>query len=131
MKVLDFGLAKAIWGADEKSGPVAVDHRDRTGNRGRADRGHASVHEPGAGARGRVDKRTDIWAFGCLLYELLTGKRAFRGETLTGYHCGGPGTRARLGRAPGEDSAKVRELLQRCLQKNQARRVQDIKMLAA
>ena len=82
VKVLDFGLAKAIWGPE--------------GNQDLSQFANATSVESVAGqivgtpgymspeqARGRdVDKRTDIWAFGCLLYELLTGKRAFPGETL-------------------------------------------------
>ena len=70
-------------------------------------------------ARGRdVDKRTDIWAFGCLLFELLTGKRAFPGETLQDTIAsvleGEPNWQA----LPAKTPAPVRELLRQCLQKD-------------
>ena len=86
MKVLDFGLAKAL-GADRRIGAdrlaVADDH-DAGDDAGGHDPRHGGLHEPGAGARaGRSDKRTDIWAFGCVLYEMLTGHAAFEGEDVT------------------------------------------------
>src|SRR3954454_18534077 len=82
VKVLDFGLAKAIWGPD---GDRDLSHVGATRGGVTLD-GHI-VGTPGymspEQARGKgVDQRTDIWAFGCLFYELLTGKRAFAGETL-------------------------------------------------
>jgi eukaryotic-like serine/threonine-protein kinase len=78
-------------------------------------------------ARGRdVDKRTDIWAFGCLLYELLTGKRAFPGETLQ------ETVPAVLEREPDWQAlpaklpTKIRELLRQCLRKDAGHRLPDI-----
>ena len=73
-----------------------------------------------------MDKRTDIWAFGCVLYQMLTGRRAFRGET------GSDTMAAILEREPdwtalpAETPAAVRRLLQRCLEKDSRRRLRDI-----
>ena len=78
-------------------------------------------------ARGRpVDKRTDIWAFGCVLYEVLTRRRAFPGETTS--DC----IAAVLTREPDWDAVPatvppgVQSLLRRCLQKDAQRRLRDI-----
>lgn len=75
---------------------------------------------------GRVDERTDIWAFGCLLYELLSGKRAFKCETVSDTVAAvlehEPDWRA----LPAETPAKVRGLLQQCLHKDSNRRLNKI-----
>ena len=77
-------------------------------------------------ARGKpVDKRTDIWAFGCVLYELLTGKQAFHGETTTEILAavlrGEPDWRA----LPEPTPSTIRALLRRCLQKDVHKRARD------
>ena len=81
VKVLDFGLAKATTGdsagPDGSQVPTISDHGTREGSIV----GTAAYMSPEQ-ARGQpVDKRTDIWAFGCVLYEMLTGRIAFAGET--------------------------------------------------
>ncbi len=82
VKVLDFGLAKAL--VDEE--PTADFSQSPTLTKGTAlgaIMGTAAYMSPEQ-ARGKtVDKRTDIWAFGCCLYEALTGRKAFEGETVT------------------------------------------------
>ena len=90
MKVLDFGLAKAIYGGEERepalSGTVTVVESVA---------GHVigtPAYMSPEQARGeRVDQRTDIWSFGCLLYELLSGERIFRVEHTSGNHRRRPG----------------------------------------
>ena len=75
-------------------------------------------------ARGEdVDKRTDIWAFGCLLYELLTGKRAFPGETLSDTIAAVLEREPDWQALPAKTPAKIRELLRQCLQKDADRRL--------
>ena len=79
VKVLDFGLAKAIWGRE--SNPDLSQSSAMTGPETLAGQivGTPSYMSPEQVRGKEVDNRTDIWAFGCLLYELLTGKRGFRG----------------------------------------------------
>ncbi|HMF78844.1 MAG TPA: protein kinase [Bryobacteraceae bacterium] len=126
VKVLDFGLAKAIWwreGNRDLSQLAAVKGVESVAGQIVGTPGYMSPEQ----ALGRdVDKRTDIWAFGCLLYELLTGKRAFAGETLQDTIAsvleGEPNWQA----LPAKTPAPVRELLRHCLQKDPARRLHNI-----
>ena len=75
-------------------------------------------------ARGKaVDKRTDIWAFGCVLYELLTGKQAFRGETLQVTLAAVLEREPDWRVLPPVTPVKIRDLLRRCLQKDPQRRL--------
>jgi len=70
-------------------------------------------------ARGRaVDKRTDIWAFGCVLYELLTGKQAFHGEDVTDILAAVVRAEPDWTALPANISPSIRVLLQRCLRKD-------------
>jgi Tol biopolymer transport system component len=126
VKVLDFGLAKAIWGEQEVQDLSQVTMATGLDTLAGQVLGTPPYMSPEQ-ARGQpVDRRTDIWAFGCLLYELLTGRRAFRGETL-------PETvTAILEREPDWDAlpfatpGKIRELLRKCLEKDASRRLQDL-----
>jgi serine/threonine protein kinase/pimeloyl-ACP methyl ester carboxylesterase len=81
VKVLDFGLAKAIWGTedmpDQKQPVTVIDSVCWQ------IAGTPAYMSPEQASGKEVDQRTDVWAFGCLLYELLTGKRAFKGDTIS------------------------------------------------
>ena len=123
MKVLDFGLAKATEG--DRSGQDLS--RSPTisfgGTREGTILGTAAYMSPEQ-ARGKpLDKRTDIWAFGCVLYEMLTGRLAFPGETVT------DAVAAILNREPDwlalpvETPESVRRLLRRSLEKDPKRRL--------
>jgi eukaryotic-like serine/threonine-protein kinase len=117
VKVLDFGLAKAFagnGGPDLSTAPTLT----ATGTVEGRILGTPAYMSPEQ-ARGKaVDKRTDIWAFGCVLYELLTGKEPFHGETVSDTIA------AVLERAPDWQGlpsvtpAKIRDLLKRCLHKD-------------
>jgi serine/threonine-protein kinase len=74
-------------------------------------------------ARGKpVDKRADIWAFGVVLYEMVTGQRLFEGETMTDLLAAVVTAEPRLERVP----VKVRKLLWRCLEKDPKKRRRDM-----
>ena len=78
-------------------------------------------------ARGRaVDKRTDIWAFGCVLFEMLTGRRAFEGDTVTDTLVRILEREPEWTALPAATPEAVRRTLRRCLEKNPRRRVRDI-----
>ena len=78
-------------------------------------------------ARGKpVDKRTDIWAFGCVLYEMLAGKRAFEGEDVTDVLAAVVRAEPDWAELPVEAPAPIRKLLRRCLEKDRKRRLADI-----
>jgi serine/threonine-protein kinase len=73
-----------------------------------------------------VDRRTDIWAFGCVLYEMLTGKMAFSGETVTDTLAAVIRADPDWSQLPTATTMRVRVLLQRCLQKDPKQRLRDI-----
>jgi serine/threonine protein kinase len=125
VKVLDFGLAKALE-ADAEQDLQSAPTLTSMGTEDGRILGTPTYMSPEQ-ARGKpVDKRTDIWAFGCVLYELLAGQRAFQADTVSD-------TLARILERepdwkllPAATPAKVRELLRRCLEKDVNRRLRDI-----
>jgi eukaryotic-like serine/threonine-protein kinase len=126
VKVLDFGLAKAVWGGADTPIPSELATATMSATLAGHILGTPPYMSPEQACGRQVDKRTDIWAFGCLLYELLSGKRAFQGETLpdttTAILQQEPAWQA----LPAKTPAKIRELLRRCLQKDAGGRFQDI-----
>ena len=78
-------------------------------------------------ARGQsVDKRADIWAFGCVLYEMFTGRTAFPGETISDTIAAILSREPEWKTLPGSTPEKVRDLLRRCLHKDPKRRLHDV-----
>jgi Tol biopolymer transport system component len=125
VKVLDFGLAKAFAGDAASDDPSNSPTLSAAATLQGVILGTAAYMSPEQ-ARGKTcDKRTDIWAFGCVLYELLAGKRAFQGESTTEILAavlrGEPDWQA----LPASTPVKIRDLLQRCLQKDVNRRARD------
>jgi serine/threonine protein kinase/tetratricopeptide (TPR) repeat protein len=126
VKVLDFGLAKAIWGSDDRERLSQVTAASGTNTLEGQILGTPPYMSPEQ-ARGQgIDKRTDIWAFGCLLYELLTGKRAFEGDGIPDIVASVLGREPDWEALPPKTPPKIRELLRRCLQKESNRRPADI-----
>ena len=125
VKVLDLGLAKAfdMKSSDEMSkSPTMVLEQTRPG----VILGTAEFMSPEQ-ARGKaVDKRADIWAFGCVLYEMLSGRRAFTGETISDVLAAILTTEPDWDALPPATPPRVRELLVRCLEKDPNRRLRDI-----
>ncbi len=126
-KVLDFGLAKVL------SDSIAPSPSDLTHSPTilgpTADGvllGTAPYMSPEQ-ARGKaVDRRTDVWAFGCVLFELLTGRRAFAGETSSDSIAAVLERQPDWTRLPPSTPPAVRRLLHRCLEKDPKRRLRDI-----
>ncbi len=124
VKVLDFGLAR-ILAPSADSGPVVATLADHETQQGVL-LGTPTYMSPEQ-ARGQVvDKRSDVWAFGCLLYEMLTARKAFVGETITDVLAAILSRDPDWQALPGHTPRAVRALLARCLQRDRERRLHDI-----
>ncbi len=125
VKILDFGLAKA-FGSDDGSGIDEGPTITSGGTRIGTVLGTAAYMSPQQ-ARGKpVDHRADVWAFGCIAYELLSGRRAFAGETVSDTIAAVIAQDADWSALPADVPANVRRMMQRCLQKDPHRRLHDI-----
>jgi serine/threonine protein kinase len=125
VKVLDFGVAKLAH--ESSSGSGAPDLTLTLGGTKEGVLvGTVAYVSPEQAMGDRVDGRSDIWAFGCLLYEMLTATRAFPGmavaDTLGAVMRGEPDWTA----LPGDTPPELRTLLRRCLEKDRGRRLADI-----
>jgi len=126
VKILDFGLAKAFEAetpvTDISQSPTLTEEMTRAG----VILGTAAYMSPEQAKGEEVDKRADIFAFGCVLYELLTGKRTFDGKTITETLAkileGEPDWKA----VPESVPSRIRELLEDCLEKAPDDRLRDI-----
>jgi serine/threonine protein kinase/Tol biopolymer transport system component len=125
VKVLDFGLAKAFAGDAENDDPSNSPTLSATATMQGVILGTAAYMSPEQ-ARGKTcDKRADIWAFGCVLFELLTGNDTFRGETVTEILAAVLKAEPDWLALPASTPSKIRDLLGRCLQKDLRRRLHD------
>ena len=119
VKLLDFGLAKPVLAGEQHSSDSVL-----STEAGRL-LGTPTYMAPEQ-ARGKpIDRRVDVWAMGCVLYECLTGRRAFAGETLTDVLGAVLHTEPDLARLPGGTPPRVRALLADCLAKDPRARVRD------
>ena len=126
VKLLDFGLAKALEGEtvepELQNSPTLSAAATRTG----VLLGTAAYMSPEQARGKRVDRRADIWAFGCMLYEMLTGRAAFTGETTSDILASVIRAEPDWSSLPGSVPPRIRELLHRCLQKEAKQRLRDI-----
>ncbi len=126
VKILDFGLAKAFEAeppvTDISQSPTLTEEMTRAG----VILGTAAYMSPEQAKGKPVDKRADIFAFGAVLYELLTGKRAFGGETITETLASILKSEPDWEKLPENTPWNIRTLLRRCLHKETNRRLQHI-----
>jgi serine/threonine protein kinase len=126
VKLLDFGLAKALHGEivsqDSASSPTITDIATKDG----IILGTAAYMSPEQ-AKGRsADRRSDIWALGCLFYQMLTAQRAFAGESVTDTLASVLKTEPDWSLLPPRTPLAIRTLIQRCLKKDAKSRLQAI-----
>ena len=126
VKILDFGLAKAfeeeIPAADISQSPTLTEEMTRAG----VILGTAAYMSPEQAKGEPVDKRADIFAFGCVLYELLTSKRTFDGKTMTETLGAIIHKDPNWSALPNTTPWRIQELLRRCLTKDAHDRLRDI-----
>jgi serine/threonine protein kinase/Tol biopolymer transport system component len=125
VKVLDFGLAKAIEASpalSPKVRPGAASPSTRQG----VILGTVAYMAPEQARGKKVDKRADIWAFGAVVFEMLSGRHAFAGESLADTLAAVLDREPDWKRLPANVPAGIRQWLQRCLEKNPRHRTRDI-----
>jgi serine/threonine-protein kinase len=118
IKVLDFGLARTSTASD-KSKDVTVTQPGRV-------IGTPAYMSPEQARGESIDHRTDVWAFGCVMYEMLTGQLPFKGNTATDVVARILERDPDWERLPAATPANIRVLIRRCLEKNPSERLQHI-----
>ncbi|MBI5170356.1 MAG: serine/threonine-protein kinase [Candidatus Eisenbacteria bacterium] len=128
-KVLDFGLAKALAaedGSSQSSPQITQSPTMSVGTQAGVLLGTAAYMAPEQ-ARGKaVDKRADIWAFGVVLFEMLSGRQLFAGETVSDTIARILERQPEWATLPARTPVRVRELLRRCLEKDAKQRLRDV-----
>ncbi len=128
VKVLDFGLAKAM------ESPASSDHAMNSptislhATQAGMILGTAAYMSPEQASGKPVDKRSDLWAFGVVLLEMLTGRRVFDGETVSHVLAAVLKTEPDWTRLPADTPVSIRTLLRRCLEKDRRQRLPDAAM---
>src|SRR5262245_5955414 len=124
VKVLDFGLAKIYENEtsslDNSNSPTLL---SSIGNG--IILGTAAYMSPEQARGNPVDKRTDIWALGCVIYEMLSGKQAFAGDNVSDTIASVLREEPQWGALPSTTPRRIRLMLERCLQKDSRRRLRD------
>jgi hypothetical protein len=127
VKVLDFGLAKALDAGPGRDGDASLSPTITTAaTRAGVILGTAAYMSPEQARGASVDKRGDIWGFGCVLLELLTGHNPFREGTISDTLASVLRSEPDWKGLPGDVPPALRRLLRRCLDKDPLRRLRDI-----
>ena len=128
VKVLDFGLAKVLSPSDSSAVLDPANSPSLTAMATQAGMllGTAAYMSPEQAKGQRVDRRADIWAFGCVLFEMLTGRKPFEGETISDVLASVIKTEPDWSAIPETAPASVQRLVRRCLQKDVRQRLQAI-----
>src|SRR5262249_13558752 len=125
LKVLDFGLAK-LTVPSASDGGTPPSRLSMSATQPGLVVGTAAYMSPEQARGQTVDKRTDIWAFGCVFFEMLTGRVAFSGETLSDTLSAILERDVLWDQLPAATPPSIRRLLRRCLEKDPKRRLHDI-----
>ena len=126
VKLLDFGLAKAFEIEDPSIDPTEARTKTQEQTRDGAILGTSVYMSPEQACGKPVDKRTDIWSFGCVLYECLSGRRVFQRATVAETLAAVIEQEPAWKRLPGDTPPSIRKLLRRCLDKDPRLRIRDI-----
>ena len=126
LKLLDFGLAKELAHQEAAVAPSARQPADALKTADGLILGTCAYMSPEQARALPVDRRTDVWAFGCLLFEMLAGRRAFAGETVSETMTAVLEREPDWSELPEATPHTVRRLLRRCLEKDPHHRLHDI-----
>ena len=125
------GQGVGFW-VGEGTGPgprgrsESVAHAHRCCDPDGRDHGDGGLHEPGTSQGKTADRRADIWAFGCVLYEMLTGQRPFVGDDVSDTLAAVLRAEVDLDALPDVTPARLRQVVRRCLQKDPKQRLHDV-----
>ena len=126
VKVLDFGLAKALEGRSSVSDPSASPTLPAAATQAGVILGTAAYMSPEQAKGATVDRRTDVWSFGVVVYEMLTGKQMFAGESVTDSLAAVLKTDPDWSTLPPGAPPAIRRLLRSCLERDRRHRLQAI-----
>jgi serine/threonine-protein kinase len=125
VKVLDFGLAKALEPASAISPTARTITAPAQMTAEGMILGTAAYMSPEQTKGGPADKRSDMWAFGCVLFEMLTGEQAFTGDTRAEISAAVLTSEPEWRALPAATPTRIRDVLRRCLQKDRTLRIRD------
>jgi Tol biopolymer transport system component len=126
VKVLDFGLARAVAGDESRSGLATSPTITAQGTRAGVLLGTAAYMSPEQARGHSADRRADIWAFGCVLYEMVTGRPAFAGGEVADVLANVLKAEPDWNALPAEAGPSIRLCVRQCLQKDRRERFHDI-----